>query len=516
MTQEKLSKQDLQDVLDFSAGLLAVDGFYSPFLSNQLLTNLNNNPRLPSANDVKKALSDYKNSGKNLQGYVEFASAFDMLFKRTLYSYANALSFDLQITCKNAYTKSDYESEAYMRDRRIVDNFLTNFDYKKEFYNVLLNVLKRDTYYTWFRKTKSGNKGKMKYALQIMPQDYCMLTGYFEKGYLWSFDLMYLMQAGVDLDTFDPEIKKIYSRAINDPDAYVPSAALNDRNGSYALWADVSPVSGAWAFRFSSDNFSDNPFLAPYVSTILRNNEVGELQYNKDLMSAYGILAGEIQLYDGAKSGERKNQFAIDPKVMGAFMSKAKQGIGSSIKLAALPVKNAKMYQFEDKTPDSYTNQLTTTAGIGTGISRVIYSSDRMSNAEIEAALNETYQTMRPMYAQFNNFLDFYVNQMTSKYKFKFEFDGSNYAFERKARFDNLNKLADRGIVLNPSAWASAIGMNPVSFERSLRESRNTGWVQEYSQMMANINTASSGDVGGRPRMDDMEKSDSASYNDDQ
>ena len=206
----KLSKNDLQDIIDFSAGLMAVDNFYSPFLSNQLLTNLNNNPRLPNAEAVKKALNDYKNSGADLQGFVEFASAFDMIFKRTLYSYANALSFDLQITCKNAYTKGDYESEEYKKDKQTVDNFLTNFDYKKEFYNVLLNVLKRDSYFTWFRKTKSGNRGKMKYALQIMPQDYCMLTGYFEKGLLWSFNVLYFMQPGVDIEGFDPSLKKTY------------------------------------------------------------------------------------------------------------------------------------------------------------------------------------------------------------------------------------------------------------------------------------------------------------------
>ena len=268
----KLSKNDLQDIIDFSAGLMAVDNFYSPFLSNQLLTNLNNNPRLPNAEAVKKALNDYKNSGADLQGFVEFASAFDMIFKRTLYSYANALSFDLQITCKNAYTKGDYESEEYKKDRQTVDNFLTNFDYKKEFYNVLLNVLKRDSYFTWFRKTKSGNRGKRKYALKIMPQDYCMLTGYFEKGLLWSLNILYYMQPGVDLNGFDPSITKTYLRALETVDSYVPSAPLNDRKGNYAMWVDVSPLDGAWAWKFDTSSFANNPFLAPYVAKVLRSN----------------------------------------------------------------------------------------------------------------------------------------------------------------------------------------------------------------------------------------------------
>lgn len=507
---EKISRSDVQDVIDFSSGLMAMDGFYSPFLSNQLLTNLNNNPRLPSAESVKKALNDYKNSGEELQGFVEFASSFDMIFKRTLYSYANALSFDLQITCKNAYTESDYQSDEYKKDRQTVDNFLTNFDYKKEFYNVLLNVLKRDTYFTWFRKTKTGNRGKMKFALQIMPQDYCMLTGYFEKGLLWSLNILYYMQPGVDLNGFDPSITKTYLRALETVDSYVPSAPLNDRKGSYAMWADVSPLDGAWAWKFDTSSFANNPFLSPYVANVLRSDEIGELQYNKDLIAASGILAGEIKLFDSAKSGQKANQFSIDPKTLGTFMSLVKKGLQSIIKAVAIPLENIKFFQFEDKNPNSYTNELTTTAGIGTGISRVIYSSDKMSNAELEAALNEVYQTMKPMYAQFNNFLDFYVNQMTSKYKFKFEFVGSNYQFERDARFDKMMKMADKGLVLNSSAWASAVGMNPVTFDRMLAESKYTGWIDKYSQMMLNANTSSYKDnEGGRERKNARDLTDS-------
>lgn len=509
--EEKISRSDIQDVIDFSAGLMAVDNFYSPFLSNQLLTNLNNNPRLPSAESVKKALNDYKNSGEELQGFVEFASSFDMIFKRTLYSYANALSFDLQITCKNAYTDSDYQSDEYRKDRQTVDNFLTNFDYKKEFYNVLLNVLKRDTYFTWFRKTKTGNRGKMKFALQIMPQDYCMLTGYFEKGLLWSMNQLYWTLPGVDLDSYDPSLKRTYQRALENAELnYKPSAPLNERNGSYALWADVSPLDGAWCFKWATDNFANNPFLSPYVANVLRSDEIGELQYNKDLIAASGILAGEIQLYDQARSGQKANQFSIDPKTLGAFMQKVKSGLNGAAKIAAVPLANIKYFQFEDKNPNSYTNELTTTAGIGTGISRVIYSSDKMSNAELEAALNEVYQTMKPMYAQFNNFLDFYVNQMTSKYKFKFEFVGSNYQFERDARFDKMMKMADKGLVLNSSAWASAVGMNPVTFDRMLAESKYTGWIDKYSTMMLNANTSSYKDnEGGRERKNARDLTDS-------
>lgn len=246
--------------------------------------------------------------------------------------------------------------------------------------------------------------------------------------------------------------------------------------------------------------FSPVPFLASFVKNIIRDEEVERLQYNKDLISAYAILVGTIRLYDGAKSGEQKDQFAINLKLLGQLMAKAKAGFGSLVKLGAMPTEDNKLFQFEDKNGDMYKDRVATTAASGTGISRVIYSTDRVSAAELEAQQNEVYQTMRPMYSQFNNFMDFFVNQMTKKYKFKFTFDGATYRYDRTQRFEQINKLADRGIVLPPSAWASALGQNPALFEAALRESKNTGWLDKYSQLMVNINTTSQESEGGRPR----------------
>ena len=47
--------------------------------------------------------------------------------------------------------------------------------------------------------------------------------------------------------------------------------------------------------------------------------------------------------------------------------------------------------------------------------------------------------------------------------------------------------------------------------------SKNSGWLDKYSQLMLNTNTSRSGDnIGGRPEKDRLDKSDSAELNDDQ
>lgn len=263
-------------------------------------------------------------------------------------------------------------------------------------------------------------------------------------------------------------------------------------------------------------NFNTTPYLAPLLKNAITDDEVQQLQLDKDINAAYGILAGAIQLFDNAKSGTQKNQFSIDPKTLGAFMSKVKQGLGNTIKVAAMPTKDNDFYQFNDSNPSMYTTQVSSTAGVGSNVSRVIYSSDRMSNAEIEAGQNETYQTMRPLYDQFSKFMNFFGNQLTKKFKWQFVFNGSTYRSERQQRFDNVMKLADKGLVFDSSVYASLIGMNPVVFEKSLMASKNSGWLDKYSQLMLNTNTTAGGGTGGRPEKDDGDLSDSGEMNRDQ
>lgn len=507
---ERLTMEQLTDVLEFSQALYIAEnsGYYSPWMSNQLLKNLNTNPRIPTTDKIKQALSDYKNKATDLQAYTEFMSNYDMIFKRTLMSYVNMLAFDYQIIPTDAFTQSDLESSAYAEDLRRVYNFCDKFRPKEQFRRVVYEVMQSETYYTWFRKTKWGNKG-MKFALQIMPQQYCMLTGAWENGLLYDFDLNYFLQPGVDIDGYDPSFKVKYNQVFGQDSGkinYRPTAPLNDRTGEYAMWVQTSPENGAWAFKGNLSNFVSVPYLAPFIKDTLSNSEIEKLQNDKDMLSAYGILAGEMRLMDGLKSGDKPNQFAISPQALGSFMGKAKAGLGNSLKLAAMPTENTKFYQFNDSNVNMYENQLKTSSGVGSGISRVIYTSDRMSNAEIEAGVTDQFNTMaQSLYPQFANFMNFYVNKLTKKYHFKFIFEGCTYSFEREKRFDRLMKLADKGMVLAPSAWASAIGMEPMDFERSLIESKYNGWNQ-YWQMPMNAYTQKNGmgsnDEGGRPKID--------------
>ena len=68
------------------------------------------------------------------------------------------------------------------------------------------------------------------------------------------------------------------------------------------------------------------------------------------MASAYAILVGELRLFNDAKTGTQANQFAIDPKQVGAFYVKSKSGFRLCYKVSGFTLlKIPKWYQFEDK-----------------------------------------------------------------------------------------------------------------------------------------------------------------------
>lgn len=166
-----------------------------------------------------------------------------------------------------------------------------------------------------------------------------------------------------------------------------------------------------------------------------------------------------------------------------------------------MPTENNKFYQFEDYNENMYANHNLATSALGASATRVIYTTDKCSEAELIAQITTDAGEVKKLYYQFTNFLNFFVNKKTKKYKFYFHFDGLEYWFDKEHRRDKMLELADRGIILSEGAWAQAYGYPPHIFEQALDEGKN-GTLTDKLGMLLSIHTASStvNSQGGRPR----------------
>lgn len=505
---EGLTKEQVYQVVEFAQGMLSGEMYniYTPQMLNNNLLRLKIDPKSPTYDKAIEALNNARQQARTLQEYSQWAEFNNMLYARLIKYYANMLSFDLKVVCKNA-KKEDYQTEDYKADKRRIYKFLDAFDYKAEFSNVVDMCAKYDKAFTWFRTNKGTFKAgaddeeesvkKMtKYTLQFMPQEMCMITGYFEYGMLYDFDMMYFLQTGVDIDAFDPSFKKKYRELFdeNGQPRYKPTNPLNRRDGSFAYWVQTSPDDGAWCWSFSPNEFAAVPFLAPLLPNLITDQELRTLQKNKDIEAAYGLLMGEMELLDKQKSGNVKDAFAINPKTLGQLLGLVRSGLDKSIKVGALPVKNLDFYQYKDENPDSYSNQIGTSSSLGASSSNMLFSTEKMSQEEARNAIINDSNIVTQMYAQFNHFLEFYANKKTRKFKFSFEFEGIKFPFEQEYRQKKVMDLANVGIVL-PQAIGAAYGYKPQDFERMMEEASGGDFVQNLVHLVS-VHNSSSNDVG--------------------
>lgn len=129
----------------FSDLSLNVNSIYTPSLLNQTLINLNNNPQTPTYKSLVEALNNAKFKAKDLRGYQEWMELAEITFKRLIEYYSNILSFDLSYTCINVKDKSEYKTAKYKKDKQKVEDFLVNFNYKKEFLKVVRQVMRAES-----------------------------------------------------------------------------------------------------------------------------------------------------------------------------------------------------------------------------------------------------------------------------------------------------------------------------------------------------------------------------------
>jgi len=431
--EDSMSKEEAWNVLEFAQSLysgFSGYGFYNPWTQNQNLVSLNNDSLVPTYSKIISSLDANPIDAKTLCGYSEFMKVFDTIYAKTLRYFQSLLAFDLNITCVNMKDPKEYSSDAYKQDLRRVYKFLDNFNYKQEFgTKVVGELLRKETSYVWFRDSHEidapididsdeiKTRKNEKFSLQIMPQRYCMLTGYFNSSQLlYDFNYNYFMNGTTDINLFAPSMKRTYKELFDgDNKAYNPASQISQRNGEFATWVQCSPIDGAYAFKMSIDNFSQTPPFASLMKTCIRNTDIENLQYDKNLLGARAILAGTIRLIDNAKSGSQKNQFAIDPNTLGTLMNIVASTLNKNLDVGAMPTEDNKIYQYQETNKTMVEDSIVNSARQGASASSLIYSDEKMMQFEAQQAVETDYQFMAKLYEQFNEFMNTYLASLNKQ-----------------------------------------------------------------------------------------------------
>ena len=467
--EEVLSEQEVWDTISFAremfSGLYGSNAYLSPELINARLKDLNLNPQKLKETELEEAMKNPKDHETQLRNFSQSLEISSMVYKRLLIYLANIPSFDFTYTSEAE--EDDYSKPRYKRDLKKFEDFMDNFEFKKEFRIVIREMLRNDAYFGVFRKVND------KYILQELPPDYCQITGKTAYGFSFAFDLAWFMQGGGDIDLYPEFFKRKYTELVKDGSTKTRMPSLYPSEKSYIMnqsqWVEV-PTEISACFKLSPELVTRLPFFVPLFNDLILQGLMRTLQKNLNMAAANRMLVGEVPLLNKEIKATVRDSIAISPELLGRFMALVKNAIGESIKVASAPLQNMRGIEFEgdNELYDKYLRTALASSGINTNL---IFSSDIKPNAiETQLSLNVDEQMMQATYEQFEDFINYQLSMITDYFKFSVEFEGSEFFIDREIRFDTAMELFDRGIVL-PQKIAASIGMKPWKLRKQMEES---------------------------------------------
>lgn len=504
--RDKEIEKGVFDVTSFSKGLSEAGGAFTPYSQNEIMKQLNISANhAPNGKEIDEALANPADKEGQLINFGQSYYFSSLMYKRNHEYLANLPAFDLELTCINAKPE-DYKSSKYQKDYDEIKKFLDKFNYREQFKNITWNMILNETYYGMFREL--GEKS----IIQEFPSKYAMITGRFEYGLLYDIDMSWFQQPEVDINCYPDWIKdrylQMFQKGKDKP--YIPSNKINKRTGTFALWTQTDPADGCWVFKFNSNHNLQVPFFSGMLPEMAAIPVMRNLQMNQSMAAARKLLVSSIPYLNEKKSASVANQLAIDAEVLGKFIGLATQGLEAAIKVLALPTEDIKGVEFENTDNDTYETFMSITSSLLSG-GKVIFSTRENQNAiESQFSINIDEMLVESIYPQFENFLDYYANKHTKKFKWKFKFVGCNDQFDRVRRQDEAFKYADKGVVL-PNKIASSLGMNKIELERELEEMNSSDFIDKLRPMIniytqGNVTANSTSNNGaGRPTKDDQD-----------
>lgn len=494
------------NVIKTSGGLFG-NVFTTPQLLNTALKDVNMGGESISIEHVRQMIAQphlYEQSLRRLSFHLY--NTVEM-YKQIIRLWSNMLEFDSEpipyLKDGKPISLSDMSSKEFKRDYAAMKKFFDGFKVKQEFLKVLFNMCLYDTYYTSFRTYVDENK-ETHYYLQELPSSHCMIDSESYLGYLFSLDLSYFTNNGVDINAYSPIIIEQYAAAIKSRSINSYNPNLPNRNGKWICWIPMHP-DDAWVFKFNYQFAGSVPPLLAMLIDYCELDKFKDLGKQKDALEAYKVICATVPRLNGNRTGNKTDDFAISAKELGKFVATVKNTLIDGVDFKAAPLEDFKAFDFSSSASskdivDSALKNIMKQSGVTDALS--LSGTVNVASANIYKQYHG--KIMSNLYQQFSRFCEYHISKMTKKYNFKINFVGT--MFDKDERIKRANEDMERGII-TPAIFSSR-GIQVTDAVDSINFMYSLG-VPEMFRPIKTASTMSSAEKeGGRPTKNESELSD--------
>ncbi|MBU7316136.1 hypothetical protein [Paenibacillus oleatilyticus] len=485
--QEQNTENEQQDYfMQFSRSFQNAIGssmFYnSPFIQNEILKNINMTPHKLNRDEVEKLVANPKANEKAIRDLAQYLENYIMHFKRLVFHYGSILTFDYYLLPTNA-DEDDKKSNAYKKSYNKAFDWLEKFHIKETLANIMRMLVLEDAKFYYLRESEA------RISLQEMPSDWCKIVAKTDFGYQYSFNMMYFLQTGVNLDDYAPEFKEYFTEY----------SSKEEYKNRAPYWIDLDPVK-APVFKFDENRAG---ILPPLMGIFIDSTEIAtykELLKTKTKLEVWKILLSKIPMHNDGKGPQAKNNFAIDADTAAKFNSIIQSAVPEGVKSIVTPFDSEAVDFDQSQSKNSI-------VGVGeemfyksAGTSPILFGEKNTTGSGIKASIETDESFVLHMYREFERFLNIQLKRVTGRFRFKVVFPDITF-FNRKDKIEEYLKVSQYGMPV--SLLACALGLNQRDLV-NLLEFESILKIHDKLKPLVSSHTQNGNENSGRPKQNKL------------
>ena len=393
--------------------VISSNGMYSPVQGQNILQQVNMNPRVPTQTELTTWLTNPPKYQKHLRDVSAFLDGAIMQYKRTLDHFAKILTFRQELTAATEPTSAE-ENKTFLKSRIRCLDYLRKFNLNYQRHMIMPKIIRDGGFFAYFVEDDNFVN-----VIEI-PSDYAYITGRWQWGWTYAVDLTWFDRLNGAEETM-PELYHYYKIFVEMREAGISGSAL-----AYYQYFPV-PVEDGTYFTFDllvAENVP--PFIGIFKDALEINNYKALLK-QKSALETWKIIAQRIPLDD---KGLPQIPVSLAEKFIALTQSVLPKG--TSTFSSPMEIKELNFSNGQNQ------NNIT---GIGeqlfwrsVGVNGSLMDLGDKSAASLRLSLINDGAFVEHIYSQFENYINLKFMIISRKFIFKLKLFGNRYTDKEDAK----------------------------------------------------------------------------------
>jgi hypothetical protein len=463
------------------------NGKYQPVYSEQILKDININPRVASSVQIEEWLLCPQYFDENLRHLSQYLSYAVGQYNRALW-YLNTIKSFNYVPKFPFTTTEDELSEQYEKDWNTYLQVLQKMNLKYNIPRIDAQLMYDGAACYYLVETNDT------ISMHNIPIDYCYITAPWTFGYTFAINLVYFDKFAT-LDNQVPELVQAYDLFVE-----MRRNLYSGKELAPYQYYQVPPNKG-WVFTFDPIHPDKVPPLTSSMATSLDILSYKELLKNKLALDLYKVIALKIPLDKDNK------QMAITYKLAEEITQVIQSTLPDNMKVfsspfESLPINTDQANRFEDIINISNNN-----FSASTGFNQGLFGSNIAKQGtaiQLSSKVDFAYASTH-LYKQYDNFVNYQIAIRTKKYRFGVRFFGNKIEEQKEIEmYSGLVRTTNSHLFM----FFASTGHEPFEIKPCLQMENKLGLRDLMKPLVSAFNSKQESD-GGRSKKNDSDLTDS-------